>query len=87
MRSLKVPAIRFHTPLPSDGLSRRSLDTPVMTRVTLPSLRQLLVSRVSPYLEDLLVESIPLRSASSEPFFQSAHFYYLTPFAAVRNLT
>jgi hypothetical protein len=34
MRSLKMSAICFHTPLPSYGLLRRSLDTLVMTRVT-----------------------------------------------------
>ena len=56
MRSLEMLAIRFRSPLPSYSLQSRSLDTLIMTRVTLSSLRQFVISGLSPYLEDLLAQ-------------------------------
>ena len=46
--------IRFYSPLPNHEVERQSLNTPFMTQITLPNLRQFVFRGVSAYLERLL---------------------------------
>ena len=54
MPQLETLLITFYSPLTNRDVGRQSLNTPIMTHITLPNLRVLIFTGVSAYLEGLL---------------------------------
>ncbi|KAI0245522.1 hypothetical protein BJV78DRAFT_357991 [Lactifluus subvellereus] len=54
MPQLETLRIGFYSPLPNRDVARQLLDTPIMTQITLPNLREFWFKGVSAYLEGLL---------------------------------
>ncbi|KAI0246807.1 hypothetical protein BJV78DRAFT_1286040 [Lactifluus subvellereus] len=53
---LESLTIQFYSPLPNRDVERQLLDSPIMTQITLPNLREFWFKGVSAYLEGLLAQ-------------------------------
>ena len=75
MPQLETLLIRFYSPLPNRDVERQSLNTPIMTHITLPNLRVLIFTGVSAYLEGLLNRiRAPLLALLDIQFFNQLTF-------------
>jgi hypothetical protein len=75
MPQLETLSVSFHSPVPNRDVERELLRAPVVTRVTLPTLRRFLFGGVSAYLEALLPQmTAPLLERLRIRFFNQLTF-------------